>query len=69
MRYIFESGHYPHETVIDDKEFENDQLAIEHAKKIDADYVWDAPEWNSPDNRNPSTVYRKALTTATQVLQ
>ena len=54
MRYIFEKGRYPNETVVADKEFATDAEAVVYAKTIDADYVWDAPDF-----RNPSTVYSK----------
>jgi len=54
MRYIFEIGPYPKETVIDEKDFPTDAAAIEHAKTIGADYVWDCPE-----SMNPGSIYRR----------
>ena len=53
-RYIFDVGKYPNEIVIDDIELLNDAQAIDYAKIIGADYVWDVVE-----GRNPLSVYRK----------
>ena len=54
MQYVFEKGQYPDHTVLDEKEFLDNETAISHAKSIGADYVW-----NVPEGRNPDSVWRK----------
>ena len=56
MRYIFEKGQYPDHLEIDDKEFPDNEVAINHAKLIGADYVW-----NAPKDRNPDSVWRRGV--------
>lgn len=50
MRYIFEVGHYPDQKIVDEKEFETDDLARAHAVSISADCAWDT---------NPNSIYQR----------